>query len=128
MSEVSLGQIAGQKASNRDVRAFGNRMLQDHGKILEELKVLATIKGLALATDPTDEQMKLAEHLSTLSGSAFDKEYMKHLVDDHTKDVADFDKASREAQDSDLKTWATKTLPTLQDHLRQAKEIQRKLK
>jgi putative membrane protein len=128
MSEVALGEIARQRASNPDVKAFGNRMVQDHSKGLEELKELATVKGLALATDPTDEQQKMGEHLSTLSGSAFDKEYMKHMVDDHTKDVAEFDKASREAQDTDLKTWAGKTLPTLQDHLRQAKEIQRKLK
>lgn len=128
MAGVALGQIAAQQASNADVRAFATRMVQDHGKALEELKQLATIKGLALATDPTDEQKKMAEHLSTLSGSAFDKQYMKHMADDHAKDVADFDKVSREAQDADLKSWATKTLPTLQDHLRQAKEIQRKLK
>ena len=128
MAEVNAGQMASQKGRHADVKAFGNRMVQDHGKGNEELKQLATMKGLALPVEPAEEQKKAAEHMASLSGAAFDKAYMMHMVEDHEKAVADFDKASREAQDADLKAWATKTLPTLQDHLRVAKETQRKLR
>jgi putative membrane protein len=128
MAEVSAGQTAAEKGRSADVKAFANRMVQDHGKGNEELRELATVKGLALPTELAEEHKQAADHLSALSGSAFDQQYMKHMVDDHTKAVADFDKASREAQDADLKNWAAKTLPTLQDHLRQAKDIQRKLR
>ncbi len=85
-------------------------MVQDHSKPNDELK-----------------QRNAAEHLSTLSGAAFDKAYMSHMVEDHEKDVKEFDKASTSAEDSDLRSWAAKTLPTLQEHLRIAKEIARKL-
>jgi len=68
------------------------------------------------------------DHLNSLSGAAFDKMYMQHMVEDHVKDVAEFEKASTSAQDSDVKGWAGKTLPTLQQHLQLAKEVNGKLK
>jgi putative membrane protein len=128
MAEVNAGQMAAQKGMASGVKAFGNRMVQDHGKANEELKQLATLKGLALPTEPAEQQKHAAEHMASLSGAEFDKAYMTHMVEDHEKDVAAFDKASRESQDADIKTWAAKTLPTLQDHLEVAKETQRKLR
>jgi Domain of unknown function (DUF4142) len=50
------------------------------------------------------------------------------MVKDHEKDVAAFRRMSQSAADPDLKEWATKTLPTLEDHLRQVRGIQAELK
>jgi putative membrane protein len=127
MAEVAHGNLAVQKAAHADVKAFGQRMVTDHGAANAELAQLATTKGLALPTELSGEHQKMHERLSSLSGAEFDKEYMKHMVEDHEKTVADFDKASTTATDADLKAWAAKTLPTLQDHLRQAKETAGKL-
>ena len=55
--------------------------------------------------------------LAKLSGAEFDKAYIDMMVKDHKKDVAEFEKESKGAKDSDLKSWASTTLPTLQDHL-----------
>lgn len=60
------------------------------------------------------------ERLGKLSGNDFDKAYMKHMVDDHKKDVSEFEKASRSAKDPEVKAFAAKTLPTLKAHLQQA--------
>lgn len=129
LAEVTMGQKGAEAATSADVKAFANRMVQDHSKANNELSQLATIKGLALPTETDGDHKKAAEQLSALrSGKAFDQSYMDHMVKDHENAVADFEKASREAQDADLKTWAGNTLPTLQDHLRRAKEIQKKLK
>ncbi|HET7436259.1 MAG TPA: DUF4142 domain-containing protein [Thermoanaerobaculia bacterium] len=128
MAEVQMGNLATQKASNAAVKAFGQRMVSDHSKANDELKSLATTKGLALPTDLDADHKGAMDHLSALSGAEFDKAYMKHMVEDHEKDVSEFEKASQSAQDADLKGWAAKTLPTLQDHLKQAKSTQSGLK
>ena len=128
MAEVAGGQTATQKATNADVKAFGQRMVTDHGKANDELKQLATTKGLALPSTTDAEHQKKIDDLSKKSGKDFDKAYMADMVKDHEEDVAEFQKQSKSAQDPDLKAWVTKTLPTLQDHLRMAKETQKKVK
>lgn len=129
MAEVMMGQTAQQRASNADVKAFANRMVSDHGKSNDELKSFATNKGLALPTELDSAHKGGVDHMAGMSaGAAFDKMYMQHMVDDHEKTVKDFQNAASTAQDADLKAWVTKTLPTLQDHLRQAKEVAGKVK
>ena len=128
MAEVQMGNLAMQKASSADVKAFGQRMVTDHSKANDELSQLATAKGLALPTELGGEHKDALDHLSSLSGAEFDKAYMKHMVEDHVKDVAEFEKASTTAMDSDVKGWAGKTLPTLQQHLQLAKDVSSKLK
>lgn len=127
LAEVQMGTLALQKASNADVKAFGQRMVTDHSKVNAELAEFATAKGLALATELGGDHKAAFDHLSTLSGAEFDKAYMQHMVADHEKDVAEFDKASTSATDTDLKTWAGKTLPTLKEHLELAKTTARKV-
>lgn len=128
MAEVMLGQTASTKGTSPDVKNFGTRMVSDHGKAGDELKQLAQTKGVTLPADVDDGSKKMADKLSKLSGKDFDKEYMKGMVDDHEKAVKDFEKASKDAKDPDLKAWASKTLPTLQDHLKMAKDTKAKLK
>ena len=116
MAEVELGKLAEQKASNAQVKQFGSRMVQDHGKANDELKSLASSKGVQLpATMPKSKQADV-DKLGKMTGADFDKAYMKHMVDDHKHDVSMFEKQSKSGQDTDLKAWAGKTLPTLREH------------
>jgi putative membrane protein len=128
MAEVSLGQLASSKATDPGVKAFGDRMVTDHTRLGDELKQLAQTKGVTLPTDVDDEAKKTSDKLSKLTGKAFDKEYISDMVKDHEKDVKEFEKQSKGAKDADLKTWVTNSLPTLQDHLKMAKETKSKLK
>jgi putative membrane protein len=128
MFEVNAGQLAATKATNPDVKNFGNRMVTDHGKANDELKSLATNKGVTLPADLDAEHKKEMDDLSAKNGKAFDKAYMTEMVKDHDKDVAEFQKESTAAQDPDLKNWVTKTLPVIQDHDKMAKDIAKKLK
>lgn len=127
LAEVQMGNLALQKASNANVKAFAQRMVTDHSKANEELQQLASTKGLALPTELAGEHKDAYDHLATMSGADFDKAYMTHMVEDHEKDVAEFDKASTSANDADVKGWAGKTLPTLKEHLEQAKTTARKV-
>ena len=128
MAEVNMGNIASSKATNADVKAFGNRMVTDHSKANDELKQLAAAKGVTLPADMSDAEKKDMDAMSAKSGKDFDKAYIDDMVKDHEMDVAEFEKASKNAKDADLKSWVTKTLPTLQGHLKMAKETQKKVK
>jgi putative membrane protein len=128
MAEVMMGQMASTKATDAGVKTFGNRMVTDHSKANDELKSLAAQKGMVLPTDVDAEHKAKSDKMSQKSGKDFDKAYMADMVEDHEKDVSEFQKASQNAADPDLKAWATKTLPTLQDHLKMAKETKAKLK
>jgi putative membrane protein len=127
MAEVELGKLATEKASSADVKQFGQRMVDDHGKAGDELKSLAESKKVTLPAALDAKHQAMRDRLSKLSGSAFDRAYMKEMVADHNKDVAAFMKASKTAADPDLKAWAGKTLPTLQEHQKMAKEIASKV-
>jgi putative membrane protein len=123
MAEVELGTLAKEKASNPDVKQFGERMVTEHGSANDELKQWAQQKNVTLPTDLDAQHKATKDRLSKLSGDAFDKAYMRDMVSDHVKDVAAFKHEAASGKDADLKAWAGKTLPTLQDHLKSTREI-----
>ncbi|MFZ0200657.1 MAG: DUF4142 domain-containing protein [Candidatus Sulfotelmatobacter sp.] len=123
MAEVELGKLAAEKASNPDVKKFGQRMVDDHTKVNDQLKEVASSQGIDLPDKLTAKDEMTKEHLSKLSGEQFDRAYMSDMVKDHTQDVADFQRESNSATDPAVKQFAQKTVPILEDHLKEAKEI-----
>lgn len=120
MEEVELGKLAAANGSDPDVKTFGQRMVDDHSKANDQLKQVAQTKGVTLPTDVTKSQRNEINKLSKMTGASFDKAYMKMMVKDHKKDVAEFQKESKSAKDADVKSFAGTTLPTLQEHLQMA--------
>jgi putative membrane protein len=127
MAEVEMGRLAAQRASDPVVKAFGERMISDHSKGNAELKSVASKKGLQLPADMNSEQKSEIDKLSKLSGAEFDKQYMSAMVDDHEKDVKEFETQANSGNDADIKSFATRTLPTLQEHLKMAQAAAQKV-
>lgn len=127
MAEVELGTLAKEKASNADVKQFGDRMVTDHGKANEELKQWAQQKKVTLPTAIGAKHRAIRDRLAKLSGDAFDKAYMRDMVSDHQHDVAAFKREAASGTDPELKAWAAKILPTLEDHLKMAQETAAKV-
>src|SRR6185295_3775991 len=119
-AEVEGGRMAEQRAAHDKVKQFGSRMVQDHSKANDELKELAAGKGLQLPSAPDPHSQEAMTKLQKLSGAEFDRAYMDHMVKDHKKDVAAFQKEASAGKDPQIKAFAAKTLPTLQDHLKMA--------
>src|SRR5207237_37791 len=82
-------------------------------------------KNITLPTDSGAKHKATKDRLAKLSGAAFDKAYMQEMLNDHRKDVSEFQKESRSGKDPDVKAWAAKTLPTLEEHLRLAQTASR---
>jgi putative membrane protein len=122
MLEVELGQLAQQKAVTQRVKDFGAMMVRDHTKANDDLKNSVSGK-ITLSTTMPDQYQKHVNHLRDESGIAFDKEYMKMMVDDHEKDIKKFEEIAKESKDPAVRDFAKNTLPTLYTHLDSAKAI-----
>ncbi|HEY4659944.1 MAG TPA: DUF4142 domain-containing protein [Terriglobales bacterium] len=123
LAEVQLGQLATEKADSPDVKQFGQKMVDDHSKANDQLKQVASNKGVTVPDKLSAKDAATKARLEKLSGKAFDRAYMRDMVMDHTKDVSEFRTEAKTAKDPDVKSFASQTLPTLQDHLKQAKSI-----
>jgi putative membrane protein len=128
MEEVQLGQLAVQKGASDEVKQFGQHMVDDHTKANDDLMQVASGKSWTLPTALDAKHQADVQKLSAMSGEAFDREYVKMMVKDHKKDVSEFQKESMRGADADVKSFATRTLPTLQEHLQMIQRIDAKMK
>jgi putative membrane protein len=124
--EVAVGKLAAEKATNPDAKAFASRMVTDHSKANESLVALAAKKSWS-ATPDTASYKPEFDKLAALSGAAFDRAYMDVMVAAHEKTIALMEQQAKNGTDPDLKAWAAKTLPTVQQHLKLARDTRAKL-
>jgi len=148
--EMKMSKLATERAQNTQVKQFAQRMVDDHGKAGDELKTLASSKGITLpdkeehtsTTGDTDrtqvrEKSEGAHHdkdmaefkrewqkLDSATGAEFDRQYVDMAAKCHERSVKEFEKASKNADDVEVKSWAAKTLPTLREHLTQIRSLQ----
>jgi putative membrane protein len=122
LAEVELGRLATERGSNPKVKSFGQRMVDDHSKANHELKSIAANQGVTLPVGMDGKSMTTKNRLSSLSGTEFDRAYMRDMVTDHKEDIAEFQKEAESGTDPDVKAWAARTLPMLKEHLQLAEE------
>jgi len=127
MAEVELGHLASTKAANEKVKAFGQRMVADHGKANDELKSLASSKNMTVPASLDAKHKATHDRLEKLSGPAFDRAYVSDMLADHRKDVAAFKHQSMAAKDPEVKQFASKTLPTLEEHLKLVEDLSKEV-
>jgi putative membrane protein len=123
MAEVQMGQMALGKTSNASLKELAQRIVDDHTKANDQLKVLAAGKQVALPAAPDADALKESKKLDALHGGAFDKAWSKAMVDAHKKAVKLFTTEGKDAKDEDVRKFAQTTLPVLQTHLQMATEV-----
>lgn len=124
MAEVKLGQLAEEKSQSPEVKKFAKRMVEDHTKANDKLKEAAMKDNINLPSDMDSKDEQTYESLNKLSGPEFDRAYAKHMVKDHQEDVAEFRREANSGQKDSIKKFAAETLPTLQSHLREARQME----
>ena len=123
LAEIEFAKLAMKQASNARVREFAAKMVKDHTQSSEELAPIAEKHGFALAKDVDSKHKDVCEKLKKLSGAEFDREYMTNQVKAHQTAVKLFTQQSKSGQNADLRAFASKVLPTIQEHLKMAKEL-----
>ncbi|OQW37306.1 MAG: hypothetical protein A4E19_14190 [Nitrospira sp. SG-bin1] len=121
--EISLGQLAAQRAVNERVKEFGQQMVEDHKKASQQVEQLAMKQGVQLSPGLSRERREKVNKLSQLSGHAFDRAYMDYILEDHETIVEEFQRLVKTVQDQDIQQWITAMLPTLQTHREKAHKV-----
>lgn len=123
MGEVEMGRLAQEKSSDTKVKDFAAMMVKDHSAANEQLQTLASSKNIKLPTGPGAHADATKMKLEALSGSSFDKAYIKAQLKAHRETVALLKKEISSGQDEDAKAFARKVLPTVEDHLKAADSL-----
>lgn len=125
MDEVQLAQLAAQRATNAEVRTYAQKLMSEHQQVNSELTQMAGQKNVKL--DKDNEKDRAYKRLSKKSGADFDQEFVEHMIDEHEKDIKLFEKAAKDAKDPDVRSFASKNLEHLRDHLQQAQGLRQTL-
>ncbi len=129
LAEIETGRLALEKTQNPQVRKFAQLMIDDHNTALNELRLIAANKNIALP-ESTDLQHKaLATALKLLSGDTFDRQYIARSgVNDHERTLQLLEKAQNEGRDMEFKAYASKMVPIVREHLTMARQLDNRKK
>ncbi len=125
--EIGLSKLALTRASNPNIKAYAKKMIKDHMAIASELKPIAMKLGVTPPATMDAMGMAAKRKLAPLSGAAFDKGYVNAMVTGHAAADKVFKMGTTVKNDA-LRSFASDNLPTVEDHLKMASEMQQGLK
>jgi putative membrane protein len=128
MTEVQLGKLAADKGMSQNVKNFGSKMVTDHGKANDELKSIASSKGITLPENLDSKHQAMIDKMGKKTGAAFDKAYVKAMVADHKEDHSIYSKEASSGKDLEIKNFASKTDRVIKNHLSMIQNIKSKMK
>ncbi|EGT5182998.1 DUF4142 domain-containing protein [Cronobacter sakazakii] len=124
INEVAAAKIALEKAQNRDVKAFAQKMVDDHSAALSKVQAVAQQKGVTLPTEPDAKHKAMAAKLEKESGDAFDKQYMENAgTKDHKMVLSKLQSDAKKIKDADVKALADAHTPVVEEHLKSAEQM-----
>lgn len=127
-TEVEASKVALEKSTNPDVKAFAQKMIDEHSKVGDTVKKLAGSKNVTVPDKPSLAQRAKIDVLSKFNGASFDQHYASMIgVSAHKNTIALFEKESAKGKDPDVTRFATETLPALKGHLAMANDLQAKV-
>ena len=122
--EMQAARLAQQQSQSAEVRAFSQQMLKDHGLAMAQLKSIAREQGAQIPTQLDSEDQQKLEKLQGQSESGFDAEFARLMNESHDHAVELFEQASNSTSlDQSVRSFASETLPTLQNHQRMARDL-----
>jgi putative membrane protein len=116
IAEVKFGQLAAQKAASPDVKAFGQKMVDDHTMLNSDMAPIADSMGVRVPTTISKEDQAEYDKLNSLSGNDFDIEYLTIMVRDHHKDFHDFRAEATSVTDPTLQAAVIKATKVIHEH------------
>ncbi|MGH6648178.1 DUF4142 domain-containing protein [Aquabacterium sp.] len=122
--ELALAQLATAQASDSSVKSYAAMLVSDHTMANQKLQLLAQRRNVVLPTTLPPEKQQVIDRLTKLTGPEFDRQFVQTVgLHDHKTDIGLFEKASREAKDTEVREFASATLPTLRAHLSAAQNL-----
>lgn len=128
IGEVKISEQAVKNAKDEEVKKFAQRMVDEHTKLRDAMLERAKEFKLGVVQGVAREKADQMERLGKLDGAAYDREYIRLMIEDHEKALKDCEKWAREAKDADLQALLRKTGPTIKEHLEHARKIADRIK
>lgn len=126
-NEIALSQLAQQKATNPAVKAFADKMVDEHMKMTESMKPFAEEWSLTPPSGPDSDHQDELKKLQGLSGNDFDKEYIGDMVTDHTKALSAFTSEAKDTKNVKFRTAVIKGKTAVAAHKNMAYDLKKKL-
>jgi len=123
MAEVQMGQLAAQKGSSDDVKQFGQKMVQDHTQMGDQMKQVAQQLGVSEPKGLSKKDKAEVAKLSSLSGPEFDKAYIAAMLKEHKKDLSDFRAEAQNTQNPAVKQLAQQGAQMIDQHMQMAEQL-----
>jgi putative membrane protein len=121
--EVQLGQLAQQKSQSEDVKQFGQKMVEDHTQLAEQMKPIAQQLGVKEPKGLSKKDKQLIAKLEGLFGPQFDEAYIQAMVKDHKEDLKEFKDEAQSALNQNVKLAAQQGAGVISQHLQMIQQI-----
>lgn len=122
--EVEAARIAANKATDGTIRNYATMLINHHSAANDELMQLAGNRNVPLPQGVSADRKGEIEKLRAMPEKEFDRHFVQTIgVQAHQRDIKLFESASSSVRDPELRAWIEKTLPTLREHLAQAKAL-----
>ncbi len=122
MMDWAEGNLAAEKGTNNKYQQYGRLMMRDQNKLMQEIKALAASKDIALSEVISEEKTEGLNRLKASSGETFERRFRRMIIKDHKRDIAEFKRASQ-STDPEIRDFAKRTLPMLEQHLQKARDL-----
>jgi len=124
-AEVQFGQLAAQKGNSDEVKKFGQKMVDDHTSLNDQMKPFVDAAGLQAPTKLDKKNQAEYDKLNGLSGDDFDKEYLASMVKDHHMDLHEFRHEEASTTDPNLKDAVAKGESVIKEHTEMVDKLAR---
>ncbi|MGN5595755.1 DUF4142 domain-containing protein [Stutzerimonas nitrititolerans] len=124
LAEIETAKLALEKGTAEDVKAFAQKMIDDHTRANQKLAEIAgQNEDLQLSDEATLMDKAKAMILKLRDGESFDQAYANNQVVAHEQTIELFRNYAEQGDNADLKAFAQSTLPKLEQHLQEAKQL-----
>lgn len=124
--EIRTSEMALEKSTSPDVKAFAQMMIDHHKAAIDQLKAASASAAMAAPLDVLDDfHMRRINDLIETDGDAdFDADYAALQVDAHNDAIKLFEDYSKDTNaTAQLKSYADDMLPKLQAHRADAEKL-----
>jgi putative membrane protein len=122
MMDWAQGNLAAERGTTGKYQQYGKRMMRDQSKLMEEIKLIASAKNLALPEEISEEKTESLNILKAASGETFNRKFRRMIIRDHKRDIREFQRAA-ESSDPQVREFAKRHLPILEQHLQAARDL-----
>jgi putative membrane protein len=125
--EVEIARLAETRAASAEVRELARMLATDHSAYLAEDLEMNKDEDLGRMPNPNDNTFNrltnVWNELRGLSGSAFDRAFLRHIAMKHQSSIAAYRTLEPSARDDDLEKLLEDRIPLLERHLNRSREV-----